>query len=119
MRINDIVGLLAALIGSTATLLGAWGYVRSQHPPKKELFRVSLAIAIIMLSIVGIAVGISRATTITVNGQNTVPIPGFKTPYNATPAPGLPSTPVTSQTPPSFSTPVTSQTPAANNGQPE
>jgi hypothetical protein len=38
MRIQDVVGLFAALIGSTATLLTAWSYLRSHRPPKESCF---------------------------------------------------------------------------------
>ena len=36
MTVSSAIGLLAALIGSTATLVGAWAYLRSQRPPKRE-----------------------------------------------------------------------------------
>ncbi len=101
MRINDVIGLLAALIGSTATLLGVWAYIRSQHPPRGKMVRVALAIMVIMVCILGTAVIISRATTIKVNGQNTLPMPFYQTP-----------TPVPSTTPTLVPTSLSSPTPA-------
>lgn len=108
MSINNVVGLFAALIGTTATLLGAWAYIRSQHTPKKEMLRAALAITVIMICILGCAVAISHATTITVNGHDTIPIPrffGLSTPGTSTPT--LTSTPTSSPT----STPTLTPTP--------
>jgi uncharacterized membrane protein YfcA len=51
MRINDVIRVFAALIGTTTTFLGAWAYIRSQHTPRKEMFRAALAIMIIMITI--------------------------------------------------------------------
>jgi hypothetical protein len=114
MSINNVVGLFAALIGTTATLLGAWAYIRSQHTPKKEMFRAALAITVIMICILGCAVAISHATTITVNGQDTIPVPrffGLSTPGTSTPTlshtPTLTPTPTSSPT----STPTLTPTP--------
>jgi len=70
MRISDVIGLLSAFIGSTATLFGAWAYIRSQHPSKGELLRAALVIIVMMAAVAGLAMGISRATTITVNGRD-------------------------------------------------
>jgi hypothetical protein len=106
MTISSVIGLLAALIGSTATLLAAWTYIRSQHPPKGELFRATLAI-IIMSAIFGIAVGISRAT-IKINGQETIPVPGLPAPTQAVPA----STPTSTLTPTATPTPTPSPQPS-------
>jgi hypothetical protein len=92
MTINNVVGLFAALIGSTATLLGAWAYIRSQHPPRGKMIRAALAITVIMIGILGTAVIISRATTITVNGQKTIPVPYFLAPAT-TPTPSSTSLP--------------------------
>jgi len=99
MRINDVVGLLAALIGSTATLLAAWAYIRSKRPPKGEMFGAALAIVIIMASILGLAVLISRASKITINGQDTLPVPGIPASGGTTPAPGPTSTPTPTPSP--------------------
>jgi hypothetical protein len=110
MSINNVVGLFAALIGTTATLLGAWAYIRSQHPPKKEMLRAALAIAVIMICILGCAVAISHATTITVNGQDTLPVPrffGLSTPGTSTPT--LLPTPTLTSSP--TSTPTLTPTP--------
>ncbi|GAC1404756.1 MAG: hypothetical protein NVSMB49_23530 [Ktedonobacteraceae bacterium] len=89
MRISDVIGLFAALIGSTATLLTAWAYIRSHRPPKGELFRAILAITVIMVGILSLAVFVSRST-IQVNGQNTISVPapavpGFIAPRGTTP----------------------------------
>jgi hypothetical protein len=94
MTINNVVGLFAALIGSTATLLGAWAYIRSQHPPRGKMIRAALAITVIMIGILGAAVIISRATSITVNGQKTIPVPYFLAPVTTpTPTPNSTSLP--------------------------
>src|SRR5437762_8655520 len=87
MRISDVIGLLSAFIGSTATLFGAWAYIRSQHPSKGELLRAALVIIVMMAAVAGLAMGISRATTITVNGRDSIPVPhpfsSFSTPANS------------------------------------
>ncbi|GAC1453582.1 MAG: hypothetical protein PVS3B3_23840 [Ktedonobacteraceae bacterium] len=104
MSISSVIGLIAALIGSTATLLTAWAYIRSQHPPKGEVFRATLAIIVIMIGILGFAVFVSRAT-ITINGQNTISAPSF-------PAPGfIPPTRGTTPTPTSTSLSTPTPTP--------
>jgi hypothetical protein len=108
MRINDVIGLFAALIGTTATLLGAWAYIRSKHPTKKDMLRAALAITVIMISILGFAVAISLATTIKVNGQETLPLPAFLVPASSTTTPA--STPTFSPTRSSASTPTLSPT---------
>ncbi len=110
MSINNVIGVIAALIGTTATLLGAWAYIRSQHTPKKDMLRAALAIAVIMIGILGCAVAISHVTTgITVNGQKTIPVPSFlflPASGTTTPtlSPSLAPTPVS--TPTSFPTRV-------------
>jgi hypothetical protein len=115
MPISTVIGLLAALIGSTATLLGAWAYIRSQHPPKGELFRATLAITIIMAIILGLAMLISNATTISINGQQTlplppVPVPGFSTPGRLTPSPT--SVPKSAPSPSPTSVPTSTPSPS-------
>ncbi len=90
MRISDAIGLFGALIGLTATVLGAWGYIRAQRPSKRELFRLTLTIAIIMVCILSFAVLVSRATTIKINGQENIPVgPLVPGEGGSTPAPGL------------------------------
>ena len=117
MTISSAVGLLAALIGSTATLLGAWAYFRSQHPPKRELFRVALVILVIMVCILGVAVFIARATAIKINGTETLPVPTVPAnPGNSNPGqpagqPAAPSTVTPSPVPTSISTPTPSLSP--------
>ena len=117
MTISSAVGLLAALIGSTATLLGAWAYFRSQHPPKRELFRVALTIIVIMACILGVAVFIARATAITINGKQTLPLPTV--PASGNPNPTQPAgqpagqPPVSSTVTPSpVPTSISTQTPS-------
>ena len=107
MSISSAIGLLAALIGSTATLLAAWAYLRSQHPPKQELFRVAVTITIIMVCILGLAVLISRAS-IKVNGQENLPLPLVPAP--GSPAPGSPTP--GSPTPSPTSTPTLTPSPS-------
>jgi len=122
MTISSAVGLLAALIGSTATLLGAWAYFRSQHPPKRELFRVALVIIVIMVCILGVAVFIARATAIKINGTETLPVPTVPAnPGNSNPGnsnPGQPAVPTSISTPtPSLSptqAPSSSPSPASS-----
>ena len=117
MTISSAIGLLAALIGSTATLLGAWAYFRSQHPPKRELFRVALVIIVIMVCILGVAVFIARATAIKINGTETLPVPTVPAnPGNSNPGqpagqPVAPSTVTPSPVPTSISTPTPSLSP--------
>jgi hypothetical protein len=89
MHVQDVVGLCAALIGSTATLVTAWSYLRTHRPPKGELLRVLVVITVVMASILGIAVFISRQTTITVNGQSILPLHGLPAPLKVTPIPSL------------------------------
>ncbi len=96
MRISDVIGLLGALIGSTATLVAAWAYIRSKNPPKGELLRAAFAITVILASILALAVIVSRATTIKINGQDTLPVPPLSVPVF--PAPGG-TTPTRAPTP--------------------
>jgi hypothetical protein len=107
MPISTVIGVLAALIGSTATLLAAWGYIHSKRPAKREVLGALLVIVAIMAGLVGLAVLISRITTISVNGQQTIPVPGFPPPAN--PAPG--STPTSTLTP--TASPTSSPSPTA------
>ena len=107
MRISDVVGLFAALIGSTTTLLGAWAYIRSKHPPKGEMLRAALAITLIMMGILGFAAFISRATAININGHDTLPVPALSAPGKVTPVLAPTSTPTLAPT----STPVSTSTP--------
>lgn len=107
MPISTVIGVLAALIGSTATLLAAWGYIHSKRPAKRELLGALLVIVAIMAGLVGLAVLISRITTISVNGQQTIPVPGFPPPAN--PVPG--STPTSTLTP--TASPTSSPSPTA------
>ncbi len=112
MSIGSVISLLAALIGLFGTLLAAWVYIRSQHLSKREIFRAALVISIITASILGLAVLISRATTISINGQQTlprsptpvstqpsVPAPGFLAPGEPTPSPKLTPSPSSTLTP--------------------
>lgn len=116
MPISTVIGLLAALIGSTATLLGAWVYIRSQRPSKRELFHATITVTIIMAIILGLAVLISRATTISINGQQTLPlppvsVPGFPNSGKPTPSPMLTPTPSPTQTPTLSPSPTQTPTP--------
>lgn len=112
MAIKDIVSLCAALIGSTATVLAAWSYIRTNHPPRGELLRALLIITITIACILGFAVFISRATTITVNGQDTIPVhvPGFSAPHQI--APTHTPTPTPSPSPTVSPSPSPSVTPS-------
>ena len=110
MRISDVIGLLAALIGSTATVFVAWGYIRAQRPSKRELFRITLTITIIMVCILSFALLISRASTIRINGQENIPFgpvaPGRTTPSpTVTPSPSPSPSPTVTPSPSSTSTP--------------
>jgi hypothetical protein len=109
MPISTVIGVLAALIGTTATLLAAWGYIHSKRPAKREILGALLAIIVIMTSLVGLAVLISRLTTISVNGQQTIPVPGFPPPTNPVPA----STSTSTRTPTPTPTPTSSPSPTA------
>ncbi len=109
MRISDVIGLLAALFGSTATVFVAWGYIRAQRPSKRELFRVTLTVTVIMVCILSFAVLISRASSIKINGQENIPL-GPLVPSGTTPAPGL--TPSPSPSPSPTVTPSPSSTPS-------
>jgi cytoskeletal protein RodZ len=102
MPISTVIGVLAALIGSTATLLAAWVYIRSKRPEKRELLRGLLAIIVIMAFILGLAVLISRVTRISINGQETIPVPGL-------PAPASPPMPASTAT--LMPTPTSTKTP--------
>ncbi len=110
MRISDVIGLFAALIGSTATVFVAWGYIRAQHPSRRELFRITLTVTIIMVCILSFAVVISRASTIKINGQESIPV-GPLLPGGTTPAPGL--TPSPSPSPSPTVTPSPSPSPSS------
>jgi hypothetical protein len=125
MPIGSVISLLAALIGLFGTLLAAWVYIRSQHLSKREIFRATLVISIITVGILGLAVLISRATTISINGQQTlprsptpaptrpsVPAPGFLAPGEPTPSPKLTPSPSPKLTPSPSSTLTPSPSPA-------
>src|SRR3954451_13196273 len=111
MRISDVIGLLAALLGSTATVFVAWGYIRAQRPSKRELFRVTLTVTVIMVCILSFAVLISRASSIKINNQENIPL-GPLVPSGTTPAPGL--TPSPSPTPSPTVIPSPSSTPTSS-----
>ena len=124
MPIGSVISLLTALIGLIGTLLGVWVYIRSQHPSKGELFRAALVISILTASILGLAVLISHATTISINGQQTlprsptpaptrpsVPAPGFLAPGEPTPSPKLTPSPSPKLTPSPSSTLTPSPSP--------
>src|SRR5256885_6955688 len=85
MSISTAIGLLSALIGSAATLVAAWSYLRSHRPPKGELFRIVVSVTVIVVAILGIAVFISNFTSIQINGQKNVPVPPAFAPYHSTP----------------------------------
>ena len=111
MRISDVIGLLAALIGSTATVFVAWGYIRAQRPSKRELFRITLTITIIMVCILSFALLISRASTIRINGQENIPF-GPVAPGRTTPSPGLTPSPSPSPSPTVSPSPSSTSTPS-------
>jgi hypothetical protein len=113
MSISTVIGMLAALIGTTATLFAAWGYIHSKHPTKREVLGALLAVLVIMTSLVGLAVVVSRFTTISVNGQQTLPVPGFLPPDKPVPAstPTLAGTPIPTPTPAPTPTPTPTGTP--------
>ena len=124
MPLGSVISLLAGLIGSIGTLLAAWVYIHSQHPSKRELFRAALVISIFTASILGLAVLISRTTTISINGQQTlprsptpapsrpsVPAPGFLAPGEPTPSPKLTPSPSPKLTPSPSSTLTPSPSP--------
>src|SRR5947209_19717582 len=114
MTISSAIGLLAALIGSTATLLGAWAYFRSHHPPKREIFSAVLTITVIMVFILGLAVFISRATAIKINGKETLPLPTVPAPGQSNPGqpnPGQPNPGQPAGQPPTSSTVTPSPAP--------
>jgi hypothetical protein len=113
MTISNAIGLLAALIGSTATLLGAWAYLRAQRLPKRELFRVASTITAIMVCILGIAVFMSQATTIKIKGQETIPLPLVPTKVVPTPDSPRPAYPITSPTLTSTPKPAHTLTPTS------
>ena len=133
MPISQVIGLFAGLIGTTATLVGAWAYIRSHRPPKKELLHASLVITLIMIGILGCAIVISNATSIKINGHTTVPVPSFLAPASPTsgtttptssstptmsPTSGSkePPTPSSESTPPPQSTPASTPPPASTPG---
>ena len=127
MPISQVIGLFAGLIGTTATLVGAWAYIRAHRPPKKELLHASLVITLIMIGILGCAIVISNATSIKINGHTTVPVPNFlapASPTSGTTTPTSSSTPTMSPTsgskesptPPPQSTPASTPPPVSTPG---
>src|SRR2546427_8266378 len=109
MRISDVIGLFAALIGSTAVLLAAWEYIHSKRPAKRELLGALLTIMIILACILGLAVAISQAP-IRINGQQTIPVPGFPPADTPVPASTPRSPPLSSPTSVATSTPLPTAT---------
>src|SRR2546421_10560691 len=90
MAISQAIGILGSLVGTTATLLGAWAYIRSKRPPKMELLIAGLVVGVILILILGIAVLISRETNISINGQKTVPVPVIPVAVPGLPGPSQP-----------------------------
>jgi cytoskeletal protein RodZ len=111
MPISTVIGMLAAIIGTTATLLAAWGYIHSKRPAKREVLGALLVIILIMTGLLSVAVMISRLTTISVNGQQTIPVPGFPPPGK--PVPASTSTSTRTPTPTLTPTPTSSPSPTA------
>ena len=90
MPISQVIGILGSLIGTTATLLGAWVYIQTKRPPKMELLTAGIVIGVILVTIVGLAVLISRETNISINGQKTIPVPTVPVPVPGLPGPSQP-----------------------------
>src|SRR2546429_4375752 len=120
MAISQAIGILGSLVGTTATLLGAWAYIRSKRPPKTELLIAGLVVGVILVVILGIAVLISRETNISINGQKSVPVPvipvavpGLPGPSQPGPGPAPTSTPTLSPTSTPSAAPSPSTSPTA------
>lgn len=116
MPISQVIGILGSLVGTTATLLGAWAYIRSKRPPKTELLIAGLVVGVILVVILGIAVLISRETNISINGQKTIPVavPGLPGPSQPGPGPAPTSTPTLSPTSTPSAAPSPSTSPTAS-----
>jgi hypothetical protein len=75
MPISTVIGMLAARVGTTATLFAAWGYIHSKHPTKREVLGALLTVIVIMTSLVGLAVLISRLTPTPAPSPSALPSP--------------------------------------------
>jgi hypothetical protein len=77
MSINNVVAIMVAIFGSVPTIAKGVKFILD-HPNKwKEIIITALIVLIICAGFVGAAVFISKATTIAINGQTNVPIPGL------------------------------------------
>src|ERR1051326_171005 len=114
MTISTAVSLLSALIGSVATLLAAWGYLRTHRPHKGELLRIGGTITVIMVGFFGISLLISNFISIEMNGQKRVRVPpAFEHSFSArAPSPSPATVPSVKPTQVPSSTSGTSSSPA-------
>src|SRR6266516_6958792 len=113
MPISQVIGILGSLIGTTATLLGAWAYIRTKRPPKMELLTAGIVVGVILVTILGLAVLISRETNISINGQKTIPVPTVPVPVPGLPGPSQPGpSPTSTPTPSPTSTPSPAPSPS-------
>lgn len=104
MSFSTAIILVGSIIGTTATVLGAWFYIRSKHPPKGEVIRAGITVFIIITGLVGIATFISFSTTIIINGQKNIPLP-------LSPTPRLPLSPTPGLSVPAITNPTAALTP--------
>jgi heme/copper-type cytochrome/quinol oxidase subunit 2 len=102
MSISDAITSIGTLVTISTVVVGALLYIITRkkpgQPSTKVLIIISAITTAIIVGIVGTAVFISASTTITINGQKNVSIPGFPAATEAPTATPSP-TPTLSPTP--------------------
>ncbi len=111
VNFSNAIGLLAAIIGLTATTHGALKYLSSSERSKKERLGAVAVVVVIMAVVIGVSAGVSYATAATPVGQQRIPVPFVPT-EAPTSNPASPQTDPTAS-PASTATPQFSPTSAA------
>jgi hypothetical protein len=75
VNFSNAIGLLAAIIGLTATIHGALKYLSSSERSKKERLGAVAVVVAILAVVIGVSAGVSYATASTPVGQKTIPVP--------------------------------------------
>jgi hypothetical protein len=75
VNFSNAIGLLAAIIGLTATSHGALKYLSSSERSKKERLGAVALVVVIMAVVIGVSAGVSYATASTPVGQQRIPVP--------------------------------------------
>jgi len=120
VNFSNAIGLLAAIIGLTATIHGSLKYLSSSERSKKERLGAVAVVVVIMGVVIGVSAGVSYATASTPVGQQRIPVPFVPTavPTAPTANPASPQTdptasPASTPTPTPQLSPTSASTPTA------